>query len=68
MSHYNVSNLGSVEFIDFAGGTVVHGMGGISALVAISILGPRVGRFGIQGAVHMGPPEVRVHSSCSQRT
>ncbi len=32
-------------FIDFAGGTVVHGVGGWVALAAVLVIGPRIGRF-----------------------
>ena len=34
-----------VGFYDFAGGTIVHSLGGWVALSAILILGPRIGRF-----------------------
>lgn len=32
-------------FIDFAGSTVVHGVGGWMALAAVMVVGPRIGRF-----------------------
>ena len=37
--------LASRGFIDFAGGTVVHSVGGWVALAAVLVLGPRIGRF-----------------------
>ena len=36
-------------FIDFAGSTVVHSVGGWVALAAMLIIGPRLGRFGEHG-------------------
>ncbi|MEQ1840045.1 MAG: ammonium transporter [Verrucomicrobiales bacterium] len=38
-----------VGFLDFAGSTVVHGIGGASALAGIIVVGPRVGRFDKDG-------------------
>ncbi|WP_417685509.1 ammonium transporter [Roseibium sp.] len=36
-------------FVDFAGSTVVHSTGGWIALAACLVIGPRIGRFDIQG-------------------
>jgi Amt family ammonium transporter len=47
-SIYQPNNEGwleSIGFIDFAGSTVVHSVGGWVALSAVLIIGPRLGRF-----------------------
>jgi ammonium transporter, Amt family len=44
--------LKSLGFIDFAGSTVVHSIGGWVALAGILVLGPRMGRFGRNGQSH----------------
>ncbi|EIC23031.1 ammonium transporter [Thiorhodovibrio frisius] len=41
--------LAQLGFIDFAGSTVVHSVGGWTALVAVLLLGPRSGRFSEHG-------------------
>lgn len=43
--------LEKLGFIDFAGSTVVHSVGGWAALAAILVIGPRLGRFGQGGRV-----------------
>lgn len=42
--------LAELNFHDFAGSTVVHGVGGMSALVGAWMLGARFGRFSADGA------------------
>ncbi|TCB49898.1 ammonium transporter [Acinetobacter sp. ANC 4779] len=44
--------LKALGFIDFAGSTVVHSIGGWVALAGIIVLGPRLGRFGRHGQSH----------------
>lgn len=41
--------LEALGFIDFAGSTVVHTVGGACALAGIMVIGPRVGRFAKDG-------------------
>ena len=44
--------LKAMGFIDFAGSTVVHSIGGWVALAGIIVLGPRLWRFGRKGQSH----------------
>ena len=41
--------LASREFLDFAGSTVVHSVGGWAALMGALMLGPRLGKYGKDG-------------------
>ena len=42
--------LAKKEFIDFAGSSVVHSVGGWCALAGLVVLGPRTGKFGEDGS------------------
>ncbi|WP_253741615.1 ammonium transporter [Halorientalis sp. IM1011] len=42
-------------FQDFAGGMIVHGMGGIAGLTAAWVLGPRIDRYNSDGSVNVIP-------------
>lgn len=41
--------LAKMGFLDFAGSTVVHSVGGWVALIGLSVVGPRLGRFNLKG-------------------
>ncbi|WP_254839841.1 ammonium transporter [Natronomonas marina] len=50
-----VEQLVGTAFADFAGGMIVHGMGGIAGLTAAAILGPRMDRYTDGGSVNVIP-------------
>ncbi|MGY5847076.1 ammonium transporter [Salegentibacter sp. HM20] len=47
--------LDELGFYDFAGSTIVHSVGGWAALIAIYLLGARLGKFGEDGTSHAIP-------------
>lgn len=47
--------LGNMGFLDFAGSTVVHSIGGWCALAGAMVIGPRLGKYGKDGKVHPIP-------------
>ena len=48
--------LADLGFQDFAGSTIVHGVGGWAALAGILVVGPRLGKFRADGTVRPTPP------------
>ncbi len=47
--------LGGLGFIDFAGSTVVHSIGGWAALTGVIVLGPRMGKYASDGSIRPIP-------------
>ncbi|ATW88580.1 Amt family ammonium transporter [Halohasta litchfieldiae] len=50
-----VQQLTGTAFHDFAGGMIVHGMGGIAGLTAAAVLGPRMDRYAEDGSTNVIP-------------
>ncbi|GAA0667518.1 ammonium transporter [Natronoarchaeum mannanilyticum] len=50
-----LGNTVGVGFADFAGGMIVHGMGGIAGLTAAWVLGPRMDRYSEDGTPNVIP-------------
>ncbi|MDR1372357.1 MAG: ammonium transporter [Dysgonamonadaceae bacterium] len=50
-----LENLTGSTFHDFAGSTVVHSVGGWTALVGAAVIGPRIGKYGKSGKVKAIP-------------
>jgi len=48
--------LNRIGFVDFAGSTVVHSVGGWVSLAIVLVVGPRIGRFGPDGKPRRIPP------------
>jgi Amt family ammonium transporter len=44
-----------LEFHDFAGGMIVHGLGGVAGLTAAWVLGPRIDRYNEDGSANVIP-------------
>ena len=47
--------LSKLGFVDFAGSTVVHSVGGWAALVGAAVVGPRAGKFEADGKINTIP-------------
>jgi ammonium transporter, Amt family len=55
--------LGAMGFVDFAGSTVVHSVGGWAALAGAIVLGPRLGRYGKDGKPRAMPGHNLVYAT-----
>lgn len=52
LSPFNATPLFGSGAIDFAGGILVHCVGGTASLIGTYFCGPRIGRFGVNGEVN----------------
>lgn len=67
LSPFKVNPIAGTGMIDFAGSGVVHVTGGLSAIIATKILGPRQGRFHDEkGSSLATPSKIEGHSSSLQ--
>eukprot|EP00580_Thalassiosira_gravida_P013441 CAMPEP_0201682522 /NCGR_PEP_ID=MMETSP0494-20130426/51660_1 /ASSEMBLY_ACC=CAM_ASM_000839 /TAXON_ID=420259 /ORGANISM="Thalassiosira gravida, Strain GMp14c1" /LENGTH=604 /DNA_ID=CAMNT_0048166281 /DNA_START=111 /DNA_END=1925 /DNA_ORIENTATION=- len=67
LSAHNPTPLWGSGMVDFAGGSVVHLTGGMTALIATKILGPRTGRFhDLRGKILKEPNVFPGHSLALQ--
>ena len=53
--HWGGGWLAQLGFIDFAGSTLVHAVGGFAALAGAIVLGPRIGKFNKDGSSNVIP-------------
>ncbi len=53
--HWGGGWLAQMGFIDFAGSTIVHAVGGFAGLAAAMVLGPRIGKFNKDGSANVIP-------------
>jgi hypothetical protein len=67
LSAFSAEPLGGIGAIDFAGSGVVHCTGGITALLATLVVGPRIGRFYDEDGEPLAEPvKIRGHSMALQ--
>ena len=67
LSAFAETPLGGIGAVDFAGSGVIHCVGGLTALLATIILGPRGGRFhNDQGELLDEPKKIEGHSKALQ--
>ena len=67
LSAFQKDPIGGIGVVDFAGSGVIHVTGGLTALIATSILGPRRGRFyADDGKALENPAPIKGHSMALQ--